>query len=40
VEEGLEALEIEPVDDIAPGSVQPVIYLTLEGERRIAPVRA
>lgn len=39
VEGGLEELEIESEDDIAPGSVQPVIYLTPEGERRIAPMR-
>jgi putative SOS response-associated peptidase YedK len=39
VEHGLEELEIEPEDDIAPGSIQPVIYLTTEGERRIAPIR-
>jgi putative SOS response-associated peptidase YedK len=39
VEHGLEELEIEPQDDIAPGSIQPVIYLTSEGERRIAPMR-
>jgi putative SOS response-associated peptidase YedK len=39
VEGGLEELEIEPEDDIAPGSVQPVVYLTPEGERRIAPMR-
>jgi putative SOS response-associated peptidase YedK len=39
VEHGLEELEIEPEDDIAPGSVQPVVYFTPEGERRIAPMR-
>jgi len=39
VEYGLEELEIEPEDDIAPGSVQPVVYLTPEGERRIAHMR-
>jgi putative SOS response-associated peptidase YedK len=39
VESGLEELEIEPEDDIAPGSVQPVVYLTSEGERRIALMR-
>ncbi|MDR3750471.1 MAG: SOS response-associated peptidase [Terracidiphilus sp.] len=39
VEGGLEELEIEPEDDIAPGSVQPVVYLTPEGERRIASMR-
>ena len=39
VESGLEELEIEPEDDIAPGSMQPVVYLTPEGRRRIAPMR-
>lgn len=39
VEGGLEELEIEPEDDIAPGSVQPVVYLTPEGERRMASTR-
>jgi putative SOS response-associated peptidase YedK len=39
VEHGLEELEIEPQDDVAPGSVQPVVYLTPEGERRIALMR-
>jgi putative SOS response-associated peptidase YedK len=39
VEHGLEEFEIEPADDIAPGSVQPVVYSTPEGERRIAPMR-
>ncbi|MDR3741053.1 MAG: SOS response-associated peptidase [Terracidiphilus sp.] len=39
VEHGLEELEIEPEDDIAPGSIQPVVYLTPEGDRRIAPMR-
>lgn len=39
VEHGLEELEIELEDDIAPGSVQPVVYLTPEGERRITSMR-
>jgi len=39
VEHGLEELEIEPEDNIAPGSIQPVVYLTPEGERRITPMR-
>jgi putative SOS response-associated peptidase YedK len=39
VEHGLEEFEIEPADNIAPGSVQPVVYNTQEGERRIAPMR-
>lgn len=39
VEHGLEELEIEPEDDIAPGSIQPVVYLNFEGERCIAPMR-
>lgn len=39
VEHGLEELEIQPEDDIAPGSIQPVVYLTPEGERHIAMMR-
>jgi putative SOS response-associated peptidase YedK len=39
VEHGLEELEIEPEDDIAPGSVQPVVYLTPEGQRGITSMR-
>jgi len=39
VEHGLEELEIEPEDDIAPGSVQPVVYLAPQGERRMVPMR-
>lgn len=39
VEHGLEELEIEPEDDIAPGSIQPVVYITPDGERRIASMR-
>lgn len=39
VEHGLEELEIEHEDDIAPGSVQPVVYLSPEGERQIVPMR-
>lgn len=39
IEGGLEEFEIEPEGDIAPGSMQPVVYLTSEGERRIAPMR-
>jgi putative SOS response-associated peptidase YedK len=39
VDAGLDELEIEPEDDIAPGSMQPVVYLTSEGERHITPMR-
>lgn len=39
VEYGLDEFEIEPDDDAAPGSIQPVVYLSTEGERRIAPMR-
>jgi hypothetical protein len=32
---GLEELYLEPEDDIAPGSMQPVVYLNQGGERQI-----
>ncbi len=39
VEHGLEELEIEPEDEVAPGSMQPVVYLTPAGERSLALMR-
>ncbi len=39
VSAGLEELDLAPEDDIAPGSVQPVVSVTPEGERRIELMR-
>lgn len=39
VSHGLDELEIEPEDEVAPGSMQPVVYLTAEGERALALMR-
>jgi putative SOS response-associated peptidase YedK len=36
---GLEELYLEPEDDIAPGSMQPVVYLNQGGERQIEMMR-
>jgi|SRR5581483_874706 len=35
VNAGLDEIDLAPEDDVAPGSVQPVISITPEGERRI-----
>ncbi len=39
VSAGLDEIDFAPEDDIAPGSVQPVVSLTPEGERRIELMR-
>ena len=36
---GLDEIDLAPEDDIAPGSVQPVVSVTPEGERRIELMR-
>lgn len=36
---GLDEIDLAPEDDIAPGSVQPVVSITPEGERRIELMR-
>jgi putative SOS response-associated peptidase YedK len=36
---GLEDVYLEPSDDVAPGSMQPVVYLRSSGERAIALMR-
>jgi putative SOS response-associated peptidase YedK len=36
---GLEDLYLDPSEDVAPGSMQPVVYLHESGERAIAPMR-
>ncbi len=39
VSTGLDEIDLAPEDDIAPGSVQPVVSITPEGERRIELMR-
>jgi putative SOS response-associated peptidase YedK len=39
VNAGLDEIDLAPEDDIAPGSVQPVVSVTPEGERRIELMR-
>lgn len=39
VSAGLDEIDLAPEDDIAPGSVQPVVSITPEGERRIELMR-
>ena len=39
VSAGLDEIDLAPEDDIAPGSIQPVVSITPEGERRIELMR-